>query len=70
MLPLAVTHSRPGAFLRSYGDVYLREEIQAEALVRQIGPFARFLEVAARRNGQIVNVTGIAGDAAIARQTA
>lgn len=69
MLPMAVTRTRPGAFLKSYCDVYLREEIQAEALVRQIGPFARFLEVAARANGQTVNVAGIARDAGIARQT-
>jgi len=70
MLPLAVTGKRPGAFLRSYSEVYLREEVQAEALVRQIGPFHRFLEVAARVNAQTVNVAGIARDAAIARQTA
>lgn len=70
MLPLAVTRARPAAFLRSYCDVYLREEIQAEALVRQIGPFARFLEVAARMNGQTTNIAGIARDAGIARQTA
>jgi predicted AAA+ superfamily ATPase len=69
MLPLAVTGARPAAFLKSYCDVYLREEVQAEALVRQIGPFARFLEVAARANGQTINVAGIARDAGIARQT-
>lgn len=70
MLPLAVTRARPGPFLRAYCDVYLREEVQAEALVRQIGPFARFLEVAARMNGQTANIAGIARDAGIARQTA
>lgn len=70
MLPLAVTGSRPAQFLRSYCEVYLREEVQAEALVRQIGPFARFLEVAARMNGQTANVAGVARDAGIARQTA
>jgi predicted AAA+ superfamily ATPase len=70
MLPLAVTRERAAAFLRSYCDVYLREEVLAEALVRQIGPFARFLEVAARVHGQSVNVSGIARDAGIARQTA
>ena len=70
MLPLAVTGKRPRAFLKSYCDVYLREEVQAEALVRQIGPFARFLEVAARANGQTVNVSNIARDTGIARQTA
>lgn len=70
MLPLAVTRSRPEAFLRSYCEAYLKEEVQAEALVRQIGPFARFLEVAARMNAQRVNVAGLARDAGIARQTA
>jgi uncharacterized protein len=70
MLPLAVTRSRPAAFLRAYCDVYLREEVQAEALVRQIGPFSRFLEVAARMNGQTTNVAAIARDTGIARQTA
>ena len=70
MLPLAVTRARPAAFLRSYCDVYLHEEIQAEALVRQIGPFARFLEVAARMNGQTTNIAGVARDAGVARQTA
>lgn len=70
MLPLAVTGTRTAAFLRSYCEVYLREEVQAEALVRQIGPFHRFLEVAARVNARSVNVAGIARDAGIARQTA
>ena len=70
MLPLAVTGRRPAAFLRSYCEVYLREEVQAEALVRQIGSFQRFLEVAARMNAQRVNLTGISRDAGIARQTA
>lgn len=70
MLPLAVTRTRPAQFLSSYCEVYLHQEIQAEALVRQIGPFARFLEVAARMNGQTTNVAGIARDAGIARQTA
>jgi predicted AAA+ superfamily ATPase len=70
MLPLAVTGKRPAAFLRSYCEVYLKEEVQHEALVRQIGPFHRFLEVAARVNAQTVNVSNVARDAGIARQTA
>lgn len=70
MLPLAVTGKRPAAFLRTYGEVYLKEEVQAEARIRQIGPFHRFLEVAARVNAQTVSIAGIARDAGIARQTA
>ncbi|MFH0943642.1 MAG: DUF4143 domain-containing protein, partial [Planctomycetota bacterium] len=69
MLPLAVQSDRPRSFLKAYVQTYLNEEIQAEALVRQIGGFARFLEVAARVNGQSVNVSSVSRDAAVARQT-
>jgi predicted AAA+ superfamily ATPase len=55
--------------LEAYVANYVREEIQQEALVRNLASFARFLEVAALVNGQIVNVAGIARDAAVARPT-
>ena len=55
--------------LEAYGDLYLREEIRAEALVRNLPGFARFLPVAALFNGQVVNVAGIARDAGVARTT-
>lgn len=55
--------------LEAYVTNYIREEILQEALVRNLESFARFLEVAAIMNGQIVNVAGIARDAAVARPT-
>lgn len=55
--------------METYVLNYLREEIQQEALVRNLDSFARFLEVAALMNGQIVNVAGIARDAGVARPT-
>ncbi len=55
--------------LEAYVSNYIREEIQQEALVRNLESFARFLEVAALMNGQIVNVAGVARDAAVARPT-
>jgi uncharacterized protein len=53
----------------AYVSNYLREEVQQEALVRRLDSFARFLQVAAQMNGQVVNVTGISRDAAVARPT-
>lgn len=47
-------------FLRAYTHGYLREEIQAEQLVRKLDPFRRFLEVAAQNSGKILNHTRIA----------
>ena len=69
MLPKAVTTETPQNYLRTYAETYLVQEIQAEALTRNIGAFARFLEIAARQNGQLTNATGIARDAGINRRT-
>ncbi|MFO7870482.1 MAG: AAA family ATPase [Kiritimatiellia bacterium] len=69
MLPLSIQSRDPVEFLKAYAEVYLREEIQAEALTRNVAGFGRFLEIAARQNGQITNFTGIARDAAINRHT-
>jgi predicted AAA+ superfamily ATPase len=68
-LPMTVLGEDPASFLMTYAETYLKEEIQAEALTRNIGHFSRFLEVAARQNGQVTNITGIARDAAVSRQT-
>jgi predicted AAA+ superfamily ATPase len=49
---------------------YLAEEVRAEGLVRDLGGFSRFLEVAALAAGQTTNVTGLARDAGVSRETA
>lgn len=58
------------ADLRSYVDTYLREEIQAEALVRDVGAYARLLEHLAAASGRILNVNALCGDAGVAYETA
>ena len=55
--------------LRAYVHTYLRQEIQQEALVKDLGSFHRFLRVAAIAHGQVVNQASIARDAAVARTT-
>lgn len=65
-------HAEPGHaldVLDAYVSNYIREEIQQEALVRSLDSFVRFLDVATLMNGQIVNVAGLARDAAVARPT-
>jgi len=56
--------------LRSYVDAYLREEIQAEALVRDIGGYARLLDLAAASSGRVVNLNALSRDAAVSYETA
>jgi predicted AAA+ superfamily ATPase len=58
------------ADLRAYADIYLREEVQAEALVRDIGGYARLLDLAAAASGAVLNVSKLCGDAAIRYETA
>jgi predicted AAA+ superfamily ATPase len=55
--------------LEAYAVNYIREEVQQEALVQDIGSFARFLEVAALMNGQVLNVANVARDSAVTRPT-
>lgn len=69
MLPVSYLSKNPKKYLQAYNETYLKEEIREEALTRNFGSFARFLEVAARQNGQLTNTTAIARDAGVARQT-
>jgi predicted AAA+ superfamily ATPase len=58
------------ADLRAYVDVYLREEIQAEALVRDVGGYSRLLDLAAAASGRILNVHALSMDSGIGYETA
>jgi uncharacterized protein len=51
-LPLVWGSKNPKQTLQAYTQMYLKEEIQAEALVRNLPGFARFLPVAALFHGQ------------------
>jgi predicted AAA+ superfamily ATPase len=55
--------------LEAYVETYLAQEIRAEALVRSLDAFVRFLEVAALANAQVTNVSSLARDSAVARPT-
>ncbi|MBN2551739.1 MAG: ATP-binding protein, partial [Spirochaetales bacterium] len=68
-LPLALGGSDPQGYLTTYTSTYLNEEIRMEALTRNVGAFSRFLEIAARQNGQVTSISNIARDAAVARTT-
>jgi predicted AAA+ superfamily ATPase len=70
MLPFV--HNEPDSaadILAAYVNTYLKEELQAEGLIRNVPPFIRFLAVAGQINGQILNVQNISREAAVARST-
>ena len=68
-LPLVWRAGDRRATLLAYVQTYLREEIRAESIVRNLPGFARFLPVAALFHGQVINIAGIARDAGTARTT-
>lgn len=55
--------------IQAYITVYLREEIKAEALVRNLSAFNKFLEVAAMTDGEMVIWNNIAQDCGIDAKT-
>jgi predicted AAA+ superfamily ATPase len=73
MLPLSATAPNDRArqeFLEAYVLTYIHEEIKHESIVRQIGSFSRFMEIASLMAGQRVNISNISREAEISRDTA
>jgi len=69
MIPSHYLAKDPSRRLSAYIDVYLKEEIKEEALVRDLGAFQRFLEVAALTDGEMVNYNNIAQDCGVSATT-
>lgn len=56
-------------YLSSYYENYIEEEIRSEALVRNVGNFANFLELAAIESGQVINMNKLSQDIGVAQTT-
>jgi predicted AAA+ superfamily ATPase len=72
MLPMVRSAGTAAAridLLEAYVETYFAQEIRAEALVKSLESFTRFLEVAALANGQVTNTAALSRDAAVARPT-
>ena len=51
--------------LQSYYTTYIKEEIQAEALTRNVGAFQRFINVAAQDNGQVIEFSNVSRECSV-----
>lgn len=69
LIPPHYLAKNPWRKLSAYIDVYLKEEIKEEALVRNLNAFQRFLEVAALTDGEMINYNNIAQDCGISAMT-
>jgi uncharacterized protein len=68
-LPAALAAADPRAFLKSYVQTYLREEVQQEGFTRNFAAFTRFLEVASYSQAAPLNVANVARECAVERKT-
>jgi len=69
LLPRHYTTANAKKRIAAYVGSYLRDEIAAEARLRNVNIFSRFLEAAALTNGEIVNYTNIASDMGVSAPT-
>jgi predicted AAA+ superfamily ATPase len=69
MLPVVRGGMVPEDILRAYNGLYLREEVQMEGLVRNIGGFSRFLEAISFSQAAVLNLANVARECHINRKT-
>ena len=69
MLPRHYLASSPAKRIQAYVGDYLQQEVIAEALVRNLDSFTRFMEVAAISDGEMVNYTKIASECGVSSKT-
>ena len=55
--------------LNTYVETYLREEVKAEGIARNLSGFSRFLDVAASQYGELVNYSAIGRECRLTQKT-
>jgi predicted AAA+ superfamily ATPase len=68
-LPRIYESSRPRRLLDAYVADYLKEEVAAEGLVRNLPVFSDFLDIAALSDGELVNFSNIARECGVSSHT-
>ena len=69
LIPLIVYAQDPVDTLNAYIALYMKEEIQTEGFVRDIGSFARFLEAISFSHGTVLNLNNVARECEVKRET-
>ena len=69
LLPLVFDSDNPEEVLKTYVALYIREEVQMEGLVRNIGNFSRFLEAISFSHGSVLNISNVSRECEVERKT-
>lgn len=67
-LPEAYFSDNPAEFLKSYAGLYLKEEVALEGMLKDLGAFYRFLEVASFSQGRQLNLLAISREVGVSRK--
>ncbi len=68
LLPIVIAAENPRDVLETYVSLYVREEVQMEGLVRNIGSFSRFLEAISFSHASILNVSSVGRESEVERK--
>jgi predicted AAA+ superfamily ATPase len=69
LLPLVVASAQPEEVLKAYATLYLQEEVQLDGWARNVGSFARFLEMVSFSHAAVLNISNVARECQIERKT-
>jgi uncharacterized protein len=69
MVPLVCCAKDPLETVKTYIALYLKEEVQMESLVRNVGAFSRFLESISFSHGSVLTISDVARDCQVGRKT-
>ena len=69
LVPVIYSAKDPGEAIKAYVELYIKEEVLAEGLIRNVGDFSRFLETISFSHGSILNVSNVARECEVERKT-
>lgn len=69
MVPVVLGAAEPAEILRAYNGLYLREEVQAEGMVRNVSSFSRFLEAISFSHAGVLNLANVARECQVNRKS-
>ena len=69
LVPVIHSSKNPGEALKAYIELYIKEEVMVEGLVRNTGNFTRFLEAISFSHGSVLNVSTVARECEVERKT-
>jgi len=69
LIPSIYLSDEPDEDIKAYAGIYLKEEVAAEGLTRNLPAFSRFLNAAALSSGHMLNYAKISSDAQVPSST-